>query len=1374
MIKRPLLIFFVVVGVLIAGAIYFIQSPFFARALKSAASRYVPDDFGIEGDFSELSIRLFPPQIAAEDVRIRVAEHNIAGLPEGSTVTAKKINFKFRPFQLFTRSIRVHEVSIEEGEIALELDPELWGKQKNRDGLHWDELLKIRAESIALKNTVARIALKKPRSTYAFHAGELRLSQWEGKGGLGYEVRADLDSIQVDHPGVASAVGALPPLALRAHLQMNAIAAQIKTLEVSSEGASARISGKVSGNVLGLKSFPFDGDVEARAEIAKLAATFPKLLPKGLKPEGEASFAGTVRASLEKPLDTLRVEGTAKGALIRLMGWEIDQLSATGGFVSSAAGGEISVAKASVSAEPRARASGKPGSGGKVDVGAFKVRVGPGGIAERVTVPLALERVHLHWAAAPEVRKIFPLHFVASGPISAELVPGGSEKGGMLVRGLVDLKVEDFVLDNQGMGESVALTRILRMPAIKVTGPVAVDAGAFYANGAVVGIGSTKLVANGRVDFEAGFDLAANGVIDLKDVGTLVEKEIRGTGSVAARVHGPFTRVVADIFPELKDASYLDLALGDLKGQITIDEAPSLVLFEGITAKRGGTEYQGRGQIDIGEGTISLDTSIKQGNVLDVSTIFASLTQKLWWYPRTLVGGLEGDVAIRGGLGLDQLEVSGKFKGENWDYLGERFSSVSFGGGYDKGRFFVEGLKATKAEGSLQGRLSFDTHGDPASSRPGYFDWDLKGSKLTLSDIDLIARLDVPIRGKLSLQSAGKGTFGEIQSRTQIGLGSTAVRGSALPPSQLVFESAEGITRIEGTALGGQGAIEGSYDFEAGGRSHIKARLDGLDFSPAILLVNPKLIQDQNVTGLISGAVDLSFRSGELERASGTMSISEYVLSKSGSRFRLRESVSVRVNDGSFDLPSLALAGKSGEARLSLRSRQGNLSGNISGALDLSIIEFLVGAVAQAGGAADLDLGVGGSVKSPTLFGRAAVQGGNLRVGALESPFENISGTLLLREGVVTAQGIEADLATGRVSASGTVKVFTDRLPTVNLTANLGGNRIKVYPFQYAKVRGRVNVHGETRPYVIDGLVNVESALSRESFARQKGGVLKTARYMPNESSAQQGGSSWFRLNLKARGDGNLFMKNELMDAEGSVDVTLINTIEVPRVLGTAQIIQGKLLFKDRVFTIQSGDVVFDNPTTIAPRYNVTSVAEVNETKIQMYVSGVGEKMKIELTSEPAMAESEILSLLAIGLTQEEMKRLKASDQTLIEQGQAANLLLQSLDFNRDVQEKTGVRIDLEEAITRDQGTSVFRPQSQSESTAAPKLVIKRKILPKTELSVGATVGVGTNTQQEVSAEYQLNPNVSVQGVWNLLDNESTGEKPQSFGVDLKFQKRFK
>src|SRR6185437_9235907 len=99
----------------------------------------------------------------------------------------------------------------------------------------------------------------------------------------------------------------------------------------------------------------------------------------------------------------------------------------------------------------------------------------------------------------------------------------------------------------------------------------------------------------------------------------------------------------------------------------------------------------------------------------------------------------------------------------------------------------------------------------------------------------------------------------------------------------------------------------------------------------------------------------------------------------------------------------------------------------------------------------------------------------------------------------------------------------------------------------------------------------------------------------------------------------------------------------------------------------------FDNPNVINPQFNLTATTDVSNTKIQIYASGRPSKPKVDLTSNPTMAESEILSLLALGNAQTDAsKRIGniASDRSAVQQGEAASLLLQSLDFNREVQEK--------------------------------------------------------------------------------------------------------
>ncbi len=87
---------------------WFIQSPGFALLLKTVASRYLPKDLGIEADFTELSIKFYPPGFSVRNPKIALKNRNIARLPAGSTVLAKSIDFTFHPFQALSGSIRIH------------------------------------------------------------------------------------------------------------------------------------------------------------------------------------------------------------------------------------------------------------------------------------------------------------------------------------------------------------------------------------------------------------------------------------------------------------------------------------------------------------------------------------------------------------------------------------------------------------------------------------------------------------------------------------------------------------------------------------------------------------------------------------------------------------------------------------------------------------------------------------------------------------------------------------------------------------------------------------------------------------------------------------------------------------------------------------------------------------------------------------------------------------------------------------------------------------------------------------------------------------------------------------------------------------------
>jgi hypothetical protein len=1378
--RHPFLIFCSIVAMMIASVLWFIQSPRFARVLKDVVSRHLPADMGIQGDFSELSIGLFPPSVSIKNPQVSLGQHNLINLPAGSSVTAQRIDLRFQLFQMLSGQIKVHEVAIVDGDVKLVLHAGKSTAKKSSSRFHpdvnWDELLQIRAEAISIENT--RIHLDSPTSAFTadFTAERLRLAQWKGKDGGGYELRADFKDINSSVIKNYLPTNGVNRVSAVAHV--NAAGVEVDDILIVSQGLEVRASGEIKGNVLSDKVLSLDSRVSLNGDLETISGFFRT--DRSLSLGGKLRFTGRFRGDLNQLQETARAEGSLDGEEVKFRDWSVDRVEAEAAYSGSPRGGEISVTHAVVSSGESPRIPPRTfGQGGKIEIGAFKYRLGkyaPGEVSQPVAIPIRFERAHIHWLTGSAAKIIFPLDFRLSGPVDAVLVPATNASGkNWSVQAKVAFEIQEFQLDNQVYQTERPLHRVFKVKKFNLSGPLSIDSEGLKVNNVLLSLDRTRLTVNGSVGPKNGYDLYGQGPANLADLGEIAENPVRGEGTLAVHTHGPASAVLVDVDTDLKDAFYLNLNLGDVRGRITWDDDPDNLIFSHVQAIKGETPYSLSGTVYLGaQDKIDLDADFPTGNIHDVSAIFDNLVRDVWWFPSSLSGVVQGKIKITGGVNLSRISILSEMTGSNWLLLGERFRKVSIRGGYVKGAYIVTDFNAVKQTGALAGKISYD-----ADQR---FDWEFKTEDLAVSDLDHIARLDVPIRGKIQLESRGHGKETSLQSLTQGSVTNTSVRGDALPSSQFSVRTEGGIATAKAVALGGQGNLDFVYNMNPDGNSTLSAEVKHIDFSPALLLLNPKLMQDTTLEGHATGEFKIAFKTNEIEKATGSFSIQEYRLAKAGASFNLVHPVSAKMTAGDFFIRDLSLSGGNAVTTLSLKGRPSRLDGTVTGAMDLSILEFVTSSISKATGEANLDFTIEGLLKAPSLYGRADLQDGAIRLPSIDSPIENISGALLLRNGVISVQNLQADLAGGQINSSGSVEVFAYKYPTLDLKAVLAGSRLKIYPFQYVKVRGDLAVTGEQRPYLISGSTIVDGGMVKEKILGQKqGDSVKTLQYTPAASGSKSAMDDvpLFKLKIDVNADRNILVQNDLFDAELKAHVTIVNTLDAPRILGTAEMIQGKMTFKDRKFQVQSASANFDNPSTLVPHVNMNASTEVGSTKVLLNASGQMDKLKFDLTSNPAMSESEILSLLSLGGGTLDNRNRYAGVQTdysAVQQGEAASLLLQTMDFNRDLQDKTGFEIQLDESISPLAGQSIFNAKAPTEQTAEPKLIVRRRIGDKFSVSYGSTVGVGTDKESDFNAEYHLTPGLSAVGVYeNYETQEETGLYNQnSYGIDLKLQKRFK
>lgn len=1378
--KHPILIFVAVLALLIGSATIYIQSASFANQLKRILAKYVPKNLGIAADFSNLSIQVFPPGVGVVNPRIEVADVNAANVPPGTKIEAERMELAFRPLQILSGRVSIHEVKIINGKVRTALIAGQ-AEQKKRKGLgiSWQDLFEIQTERVTLENTEVDLDLPSLKSRTRFNAKSVEIEKITEKKNTFYDVSVHLGELVAKTPPSFPYPKTLDSLRVAARLSAGGI--EIREFELVREGTQAVASGRVVGDLLRGTGLKADLALKLQGDLGRMLDFLAKGGPKsasdepGEMPEGHVSFEGRAQMELDRVPETLSASGVLRGESMVYRNYRLDRTEIEGSYSAPTAGAsaanEIVVKRAVIeSKEIEKRGGSQAGVGGRVEIGAFRYNLTK---PAPIETTVELKRAHLLWLGAELLEDLYALDGRVTGPTKVKFTPGTDESS-FEVRAELDWDVSGLQLDNQRFGKDKKLSRILHVKQAHIKGAVTVnDERVRFEEGMILGIKATQLQASGDINFsgpKTTYEITGGGLVDFKEFGILAENAIEGVGALSIHVHGPADAAKLDFDGALKDFRYLNLAFGEFRGRVTWDDAPSHLVFQNLDCNRGRTRYRLNGRMDLGRENETMDFAaevLPGGNIGDFLAIFDSLTKDYWWFPRGVTGSTSGKMRVYGGISLSEMMVDVSLDGNRWEYLGERFSKVSLKGGYDKGKFFVSEFDGVKRQGRIHGSISFDAKEN--------YDWKISTENLTLSDLDRIASLDIPLRGSLSGTSQGKGPSGLVESKTDLRLTNLVLRGKKLGDSSLQVETKSGRAKAEGVGLGGQATMKALYDFNLGRESFVEMKAEGVDFSPLVLLLNPSLMQDEELVGRVSGSYRIEFLSGQAEVGSGQAKVTEYLLRKRGTTFRLDQPYEFKIDHGSFAVPALTLVGDEGSATLSLRSHEGNLSGAIRGRMDVSMAEFFTSAIAKADGIANLELAIGGTLKAPQITGNGEVNDGMIRIVGIETPIENINGSFSLENGTLSIEEFEADLAAGRATMDGTIDFFLTKWPTMKLGLGLNGNKLKVYPFQVAKVRGKLEVNGTERPYTVGGKILLENAITREKIANTRGPGLRSIQYMPPPSSSSTASIPLFKLDIAVSAPGNIIVQNELMDLEAKGELRIVGNIDNPKPLGSASVVQGKILFKDRAFQVTSGVMEFDNPAVINPRYEVLAVTEVANRRIQLFSTGRLDSQKFEFSSNPPMPEPEILNLLALGVTGDETRKFRSSDRSAYESGEAASLVLHSLDFNREVQNKTGFSIGIDEAVDDQRGMSAFSRAGSADSATAPKIVIRRQLGDRIGVSAGSTVGVGTSIQREVNAEVNVTKGLSVIGVWDSIEG-ATAEDPKrnSFGVDLKVQKRFK
>jgi autotransporter translocation and assembly factor TamB len=431
--------------------------------------------------------------------------------------------------------------------------------------------------------------------------------------------------------------------------------------------------------------------------------------------------------------------------------------------------------------------------------------------------------------------------------------------------------------------------------------------------------------------------------------------------------------------------------------------------------------------------------------------------------------------------------------------------------------------------------------------------------------------------------------------------------------------------------------------------------------------------------------------------------------------------------------------------------------------LGLEVFEPLSPAITRLSGTLTTDVSLSGPVNGPRIRGALVIRDLYLESPEFSPPLKEGLVKLGFRDTTVEIDSVLARMGDGYVLLSGLLSHENGKLSEISVSAkvsrlNITRPRVFVALVESADLRyaGKENryllegdvVMGETR-FVMD--FDPRSILP---FARS---VRKPEQELPDVLKG-----TGFDVRLKD--SKNLWVDNNIARIRSHAELNLIGSPLQPSATGRVSIEEGYVKFLDRKFEITRGIIDFVERDRLNPVIDLraqTSVKAYKALKTTTYmvnldIVGSLDEVRVDLTSDPALDRSNILSLLTLGVTRDQLADTGGGAPTT---GEVLRVRAEELTgrvvsgyVTRSVADLVGLRnLSIE--------GNLFNPRgAQGAFLVASKDLYER-------VEVTYSTNIGHFNENRIMMDYRLSRRFSLQG-----ETDQRGKA----GIDLKYRVKFR
>jgi len=634
----------------------------------------------------------------------------------------------------------------------------------------------------------------------------------------------------------------------------------------------------------------------------------------------------------------------------------------------------------------------------------------------------------------------------------------------------------------------------------------------------------------------------------------------------------------------------------------------------------------------------------------------------------------------------------------------------------------------------------------------------LRATNIQLGKLQILQQHNLPMTGTLNLTANGRGTLSNPEGTASLTIPQLEMRGQKIEGINLQakvanheasFNLGSSISKVPLSAKGNI-ALTGAYVAD------VSLNTPVIPLKPLLELYAPTVAA--NVSGQTAIHATLRGPVKDPTRLQGQVAIPTLEVAYSTKAAPGASPTVLRVAavgpiqasylNGVVSLQPGEIKGTDTDVRfagdLPLKNSSAPATITVQGGVNLTILQAFDPTV-SSGGRMVFDINARGyhsqNVEGQIRFVNASFSTPSAPIGLAKA-----NGVLTLRPDRVDITQFTGDVGGGTITASGGL-IYR---PSLHYNIALKGAGLRVlYPDTVRTDFGlNLAMTGDTSGGLLAGQVNINSVsftpdFDLTQFMTQFGGVASPP---PSQSFADG-----LQLSIAVRSSSELHVISPTVSIQGDANLRVVGTAANPVIVGRTNLSGGDVIALGNRYTIEGGTIAFVNSVQTEPVVNLQVNTTIQQYKITASFRGPLDRLRTDYTSDPALAQADIIHLIAFGNTEEAANAAPAQSTTL-----GAESLVAS-------QVTSQVTSRLQKAL----GVSQISVDPQLASTAGAqqqgaRITVRQRVTSK--MFVTFSTDVTTTQYSAVQLQYQMNRKWSVSGV-----RDQNG----GFGLDGRYHKDF-